>query len=499
MADKLLNVIAKGLGFVPAAVPSAPYGGGGWFPVIREPFSGAWQRNIEVRLETSLSNPTVFRCVTLVAGDIGKLRMTLVAKDPSGVWIESESPAYSPVLRKPNRYQTWQQFAEAWIISKLIHGNTYVLKERDNRGVVVALYILMPLLVKPMVAPDSSVYYQLSADNLAGIEQQVVVPAREIIHDRFNALFHPLCGLSPMYAAGLSATHGTEIATRSILFFKNGAAPGGILTHPEEISDELARQYKSRFEETYGGHNVGRVAVLGNGLAYQPLTQNAVDSQLVEQLKATDERICTAFGVPSFMVGVGAYPSNVNVDALNNAYYSQTLQTLIEAFEGCVDEGLGLPAGLGVQMDLSGLLRMDQATQAKALAELVKGSILSPNEARARLGLKGVKGGESPMAQQQDFSLAALAERDRNKPFATPDPAPNATPATPADDGKAMSERLRPVLESFAAELALRTERQEAALQKRIAKLESAAEATRAQVNQVVKALPKPKPGSEAR
>jgi phage portal protein BeeE len=31
----------------------------------------------------------------------------------------------------------------------------------------------------------------------------VIVPAREIIHDRFNCLFHPLVGISPLYAAAL--------------------------------------------------------------------------------------------------------------------------------------------------------------------------------------------------------------------------------------------------------------------------------------------------------
>ncbi|WP_416381322.1 hypothetical protein, partial [Klebsiella pneumoniae] len=37
------------------------------------------------------------------------------------------------------------------------------------------------------------------------------VPAREVIHDRFNCLFHPLIGLSPIYAAGLAAMQGHHI------------------------------------------------------------------------------------------------------------------------------------------------------------------------------------------------------------------------------------------------------------------------------------------------
>ena len=48
------------------------------------------------------------------------------------------------MLRKPNRYQTRIKFVEQWMMSKLTAGNTYVLKQRDERSVVTALYVLDP-------------------------------------------------------------------------------------------------------------------------------------------------------------------------------------------------------------------------------------------------------------------------------------------------------------------------------------------------------------------
>src|SRR4051794_5759643 len=126
-----LKILARGLGLQKSQPVEASYGGRGWFPVIREPFTGAWQRNLEVRVETATCNSTLYRVVTLIAGDVAKLRPRLMVRDPGGIWTETTSPSFSPVLRKPNRFQTWQQFCEAWLISKLLHGNTYVLKERD--------------------------------------------------------------------------------------------------------------------------------------------------------------------------------------------------------------------------------------------------------------------------------------------------------------------------------------------------------------------------------
>lgn len=136
-----------------AVVPAAT--DRGWWPVVREPFAGAWQRNISIDRTAILAHHALYACMTLIASDVAKLRVKLVRRDgPSvdrAIWIETESPAYSPVLRKPNRFQTRIQFLESWMLSKLSRGNTYVLKERDSRNVVTALYVLDPTLVTPLV------------------------------------------------------------------------------------------------------------------------------------------------------------------------------------------------------------------------------------------------------------------------------------------------------------------------------------------------------------
>ena len=93
----------------------------------------------------------------------------LLQQTSDGIWQETESPAFSPVLRSPNRYQNHIQFKEHWILSKLISGNTYALKGRDNRGVVTALYVLDPARVQVLIADDGSVYYELNTDSLAGL------------------------------------------------------------------------------------------------------------------------------------------------------------------------------------------------------------------------------------------------------------------------------------------------------------------------------------------
>lgn len=424
---------------LPPLAPLSPSSNGGWWPFIRESFTGAWQQNVTIDAGTALTYSAVYACVSLISADIAKLCLRLVQQDNDGIWTEVESPAFSPVLRKPNRYQTIVKFIEQWIVSKLTRGNAYILKQRDNRGVVTALYVLDPGRVTPLVATDGAVYYEVRRDDLSQVNaERIVVPAREIIHDIMCALWHPLVGVTPIYACGAAALQGISIQNNSQKFFANGSNPSGFLTAPGAIGDDTAARLKTYFEANFSGDNVGKVAIGGDGLKYEPFTMSAVDAQLIEQLKWSAETVCSCFHVPPYMVGVGPPPPYANVEPLLQAYYAQCIQSLITALEKCLDEGLGLgmPENrFGTEFDIDDLIWMDTATKTKAATDGIGGGGISPDEARKKYyGLGPVKGGNTPYMQQQNFSLAALAERDANDPFAKPAPAPAPQPAdTPAD------------------------------------------------------------------
>lgn len=404
--------------------------GSGWWSVL-ESFPGAWQQNVEIRYDSVLSNHADFACRTLIASDIAKLRLMLVRKDENGIWKETTNPAYSPVIRKPNAYQTRIQFFESWVLSKLQRGNAYILKGRDNRGVVNALYVLDPTLVQVLVSDNGQVYYELHADDLSGVSERLVVPAREIIHDRFNCFFHPLVGLSPIFAGGLAAMQGLAIQNDSATFFQNGAQPSGILTAPGHIEDDTAERLKEYWSTEFSGKKSGKVAVVGDGLKYEAMRAKAVDAQLIEQLKWSAEIICSTYHVPPYKIGVGAMPSYNNIQALNLDYYTGCLQILLESIEACLDEGLGMDGvNIGVQFDEDDLLRMDTLTQFDVAAK-GKG-ILTLDEQRRKLNAAPVKGGDTIYLQQQDHSLAAIAARDAQLIDGTSNPPVTVDP--PAND-----------------------------------------------------------------
>lgn len=381
---------------------------GRWW-TIYETTTGAWQMDIEATPEQVTAYWAVFSCVTVIASDFAKCP-PVVMQQAGDIW--EPTLQRRPLLRKPNSFQTGYEFFFSWAISKLLHGNTYVLKVRNRERFVERMYVLDPLKVRPLVSDSGAVFYELANDNLAGLGSEVVVPASEIIHDKMYTLYHPLVGVSPLHACAKAATQGLAIQNNSTKFFKNMSRPSGILTAPGKVSDETAKRLKTAWEENFSAENIGRIAVVGDDLKYSSFAVPAEDAQLIEQLKMTAEMVCACFHFPGYKIGVGQAPTVNNTATLNQQYYDQCLQTMFEPAEARLDEGLELADGYELWFDLENLLRMDPEARYKAHNEAIKGGWFKPNEARGKENLKPVAGGDTPYLQQQNYSLAALASRD---------------------------------------------------------------------------------------
>ncbi|EIH8327666.1 phage portal protein, partial [Escherichia coli] len=154
------------------------------------------------------------------------------------------------------------------------------------------------------------------------------------------------------------------------------------------------------------------------------------------------EIVCSVFRVPAYKIGVGQPPSSDNVEALEQQYYSQCLQTLIESIELLLDEALETGENESTEFDVTTLLRMDSERRMKTLGDAVKNTLLTPNEARKRENLPPLAGGDALYLQQQNYSLEALSRRDaREDPFASAGKTVSSQLPDGASDGnKAISE-----------------------------------------------------------
>ena len=433
MIDRVLMAAVRwrtGAGMT--ALPTmVPFGGNSLPPLshgyVHEPFPGAWQMNKECFGPYGIFS-AVYACIAIISGDVAKLPPKIRKQLPDGSKVAYENHPAARVLWYPNAYQTRVDFWGQFMSSALYTGNTYVYLVRDDRGVISEMHILDPRRVRPMIAEDGSVWYRCAQDLLADMTDDQLLPSRAILHHRLLALTHPLIGLTPLYAAGVSAMTGQTIQQNSHAFFSNMSRPSGVLTAPGKIDDSVATRLRTEWDQNFKGAQMGRTAVLGGGMKWEALTINAVDAQLIEQLKWNVEDVARCFRVPAYMLADAAKISFKNAEQLARNYYAQTLQYHIEAIEARIDAVFDLADDVFCEFDLAALLRMELDARMSAYQSGIQCGVLTINEARHMEELPPKDGGDEPLVQIQYRPLSMAGE-----PAPTAAGAPAATETLPPE------------------------------------------------------------------
>ncbi len=151
------------------------------------------------------------------------MRLRLMQTDTQGIRREKRQGDIARLCRRPNAQQNRIQFFELWLNAKLRHGNTVVLKIRNSRGQIKELRILDWNRVEPLVADDGEVFYRITPDRNCGITEAVTVPAREVIHDRFNC-FSSACGAAAGVCRRAGGHAGASYSGKFDVFFQKWRA-----------------------------------------------------------------------------------------------------------------------------------------------------------------------------------------------------------------------------------------------------------------------------------
>ena len=350
--------------------------------------------------------------------------------------------ALSRIMRRPNDYQSISDFLLNLTRRLYERGETFALAVRNARAEIIELHLMRE--GSATVAEDGSIFYSLQGNEI--IEQRLdlsyPVPARDVLHIRLHTPRHPLKGASPIMAAALDLAMSDAALNQQIAFYLNQARPSFLLTTDLPMKREQSQELRQWWDYQTQGEAAGRTPILTHGLKAQPIATSAVDAQLAEMLKMSDQNIALAMRIPLQILGIGG-TTFANTELLMQSWIGTglgfTLNHIEEAF-GQLFQLRGVPDEY-LELDTRALLRSAYRERIEALARGVISGIYSPDEARASEDLPAVPGGvgKQPRVQQQVVPLSYGSDMQPPSPQAA-QPAASAASANenkPADTAAA--------------------------------------------------------------
>ena len=351
-------------------------------------FFGAASSGKPVSEHTAMQMTAVYSCVRILSETLAGLPLHIYKyNDSGGKEKHLKHPLYKLLHDEPNPEMTSFAFRETLMSHLLLWGNAYAQIIRNARGEVIALYPLMPN--KMTVDRDKTgrlfyLYQRGSEDSPSlGKENCVYLSPSDVLHIP-GLGFDGLVGYSPIAMAKNAV--GLAIATEEYgaKFFANGAAPGGVLEHPGSIKDP--QKVKESWNAAYqGSSNSHRVAVLEEGMKYQPIGISPEQAQFLETRKFQINEIARIFRVPPHMLADLEKSSFSNIEQQSLEFVKYTLDPWVVRWEQSMCRALLSDTEKTtefIKFNVDGLLRGDYASRMNGYATARQNGWMSANDIR---------------------------------------------------------------------------------------------------------------------
>jgi HK97 family phage portal protein len=341
-------------------------------------FFGSTSSGKTVNELTAMQTTAVYACVRILAETIASLPLHTYKYTASGKEKAVSHQLYYLLHDEPNPEMTSFVFRETLMSHLLLWGNAYAQIIRDGRGRVLTLYPLLPDRMTVDRTSSGQLYYEYRKDT-----GYAILRPEEVLHIP-GLGFDGLIGYSPIAMAKNAI--GMAIATEEYgaKFFANGASPGGVLEHPGVVKDP-ARIRESWNAVYQGSGNAHRVAVLEEGMKFQPIGIPPEQAQFLETRKFQINEIARIFRIPPHMIGDLEKSSFSNIEQQSLEFVKYTLDPWVVRWEQAMQRALLSPGekkDYFIKFNVDGLLRGDYQSRMNGYAVGRQNGWMSSNDIR---------------------------------------------------------------------------------------------------------------------
>ena len=374
-------------------------------------------------------NAIVYRCIQLISNSASAVKLDLFDGD-----TKLDNHELLSLLERPNPNQSGIEFFSSLYSYLMISGNSYIVRDTDAVRPARELYILRPdriqIRASDSVIPSSYDYVingvtlkSYPVDQTNGFSQIKQIKLWNPIDDYY--------GCSPIQASAYNIDQHNLAGLHNVALLKNGATPSGYLkfqpTDETGMSTSLTDDQRARLLEDLefrfqGSHNSGRPMLLEGNFDYKQLGLSPKDMDFLELSNLSAREIALCFGVPAQLIGIPEANTYSNMETAKLGLYEETIIPLLKRVESDLNEYLSplYSGNLRLQYDIDSIPAM--AEKRKQIYENVMGGvqagILTRNEARERLGLEEISGGDELYIPSNLFPIgsADTSPEDDDKP-----------------------------------------------------------------------------------
>jgi len=315
----------------------------------------------------------VNRGVNMIVDDTSKIPVRVGEQSPAttNIRVGIKKVQVDRLLNyEPNPFQDVSAFKRNCYVDYLLDGNIFIYFDGNY------LYHL----------PANKVYIHQSTVNWVEkytFNEDIRYSPNEIIHIKENSFDSVYRGTSRLKPALRTMQLMDSMRTFQDNFFKNGAVPGLVLKSPNTLSEKIKQRLISSWMDKYRPDTGGRrPLVLDGGLEIDPIANvNFKELDFQQAITENENIILKALGIPPIMMDSG---NNANIRPNTRMYYLQTVLPIVEKWNSAFERFFGFQ----ITEDVTDIpaLQPELSDQSQYYSSLVNTGVITPNEARDRLG-----------------------------------------------------------------------------------------------------------------
>ena len=298
-----------------------------------------------------------------------------------------------------NMVMTKYIFMKKLIEDVIINGNGYAYIERGADGIPTKLrYLTKGEVTVNYNKENQTLNYKIS--NARGIKNPV--KPEDMIHLIKNTT-DGVNGISVLSYANRSIKLANSAENAAVNYFQSGCNLSGLLKVNGTLSSKQRSDILNSWSQSFSNGGCGLAVIPGN-MDYDPISQNAAESQLLETREYNAIDIARFFGMNPILLGDLSHSSYSSLELIQQDFILHTLSPYILMVEEEFTRKLIKDDDLVVNLDENYLLKIDKSTQATYYSTMLKNGIMCINEIRDEMGLSPIKGGDQHIIPWTDLN-----------------------------------------------------------------------------------------------